>query len=136
MQIATTYRAVMLTQPGGSEVLKCVELPIELPGPGQLRVRVRAAGVGSTDLMMLAGSYTYAPKIPFVPGYEIAGVVDAIGGANIGRCIGAARRGGIVVGYGFMAVPGLPATAAMFFNLLVDARLRGRRGRFYGITSL
>ena len=77
--MATTYRAVMLTKKGGPEVLQIVELPIEQPGPGQLRVRVRAAGVGSTDLAMLAGNYAYAPKIPFVPGYEVAGVVEAIG---------------------------------------------------------
>ena len=56
-----------------------MELPLQRPGPKGLRVRVRAAGVGSTDLMMLAGRYNYAPKMPFVPGYEIAGVVDAIG---------------------------------------------------------
>jgi NADPH:quinone reductase len=55
--VAGTYRAVMLTRKGGPEVLKVVELPVEAPGPGQLRVRVRAAGVGSTDLMMLTGSY-------------------------------------------------------------------------------
>jgi NADPH:quinone reductase-like Zn-dependent oxidoreductase len=42
-------------------------------------VRVRAAEVGSTDLTMLAGRYSFAPNIPFVPGYEIAGVVEAVG---------------------------------------------------------
>lgn len=73
------YRAVLLPHVGGPEVLRIVELPLQRPGPKGLRVRVRAAGVGSTDLMMLAGRYNYAPKMPFVPGYEIAGVVDAIG---------------------------------------------------------
>ena len=275
--MTATYRAVMLTKPGGPEVLQCVELPVEQPGLGQLRVRVLAAGVGSTDLLMLAGGYRYAPKMPFVPGYEIAGVVDAIGdgvtdfkvgqrvaaltvhggygellvrgaeyflsipdevsdveaaavilnyitawqmihrvvnvlpgqtalvtgaaggvgtaalqllrlagaktygaaslkkhdtvrnlgatpidyrkgsldvltralepqgvdyvfdavgGANIGLCIGAARRGGTVVSYGFLSVAGTLATLAMFVNLFVGARLRGRRGEFYGITLL
>jgi len=77
--MAVTYRAVLLTKTGGSEVLQIVELPIEPPGPGQVRVRVRAAGVGSTELIMSAGNYPYAPKIPFVLGYEVAGVVEAIG---------------------------------------------------------
>jgi NADPH:quinone reductase len=275
--MAETYRAVMLTKKGGPEVLQVVELPIEPPGPGQLRVRVRAAGVGSTDLIMLAGGYQYAPKIPFVPGYEVAGVVDAIGagvsgfevgqrvaaltvyggfaeflvreaehflpipdgvsdrdaaavilnyvtawqmihrvakvqagqtalvtaaaggvgtaalqllrlarvktygaasaskhvtlrslgaipidyragsldrltrafepggvdyvfdgvgGANIGPSIGALRRGGTVFGFGFMGAPGWLSKLAMFANIFVGARLRGRRGRFYGITML
>jgi NADPH2:quinone reductase len=83
-----TYRAVMLTKKGGPEDLQIVELPVEAPGPGQLRVRVRAAGVGSTDLIMLAGGYPYAPKIPFVPGYEVAGVVDAIGTGVAGFEVG------------------------------------------------
>ncbi len=86
--MAGTYRAVMLTKKGGPEVLRVVELPVEAPGPGQLRVRVRAAGVGSTDLIMLTGSYPYAPKIPFVPGYEVAGVVDAIGAGVTGFEVG------------------------------------------------
>ena len=78
----------MLTKKGGLEVLQVVELPVEAPGPGQVRVRVRAAGVGSTDLIMLPGSYRYAPKIPFVPGYEVAGVVDAIGAGVTGFEVG------------------------------------------------
>jgi NADPH:quinone reductase len=272
-----TYRAVMLSKTGGPEVLQVVELPLEPPGPGQLRVRVRAAGVGATEVTMLSGSYIYAPKIPFVPGYEIAGevdaigggvsgfkvgqrvaaltvyggfaefltreaehflpvpdsvsdrdaaavilnyvtawqmihrvanvrsgqsalvtgaaggvgtaalqllrlagvralgaasaqkhelvrslgatpidyragpldrltravepqgvdyVFDAIGGANIGPCIGALKRGGTLIGFGFMGAPGKLAQAAMFANLFVGSRLRGRRGTFYGITML
>lgn len=77
-----SYRAVMLTKEGGPEVLQLVELPLREPGPGELRVRVRATGVGATDLTMLEGSYPFAPRIPFVPGYEVAGVVDAVGGGG------------------------------------------------------
>ena len=61
---------------------------------------------------------------------------DAVGGPNIGLCIRATRRGGTVVGYGFMGVKGTAATLAMFANLLVGARLWRRRGAFYGITML
>src|SRR5271155_1040986 len=86
--MTSTYRAVMLTKKGGPEALQVVELPIQAPGPAQLRVRVCAAGVGSTDLLMLAGNYRYAPKIPFVPGYEVAGVVEAIGPGATGFEVG------------------------------------------------
>src|SRR5262249_41179527 len=86
--MAATYRAVMLTKKGGPEVLQIVELPIEPPGSRQLRVRVRAAGLGSTDLTFLAGNYRYAPKIPFVLGYEVAGVVEAIGAGVTGFAVG------------------------------------------------
>jgi NADPH2:quinone reductase len=61
---------------------------------------------------------------------------DAIGGANIGKCIGAVRKGGMVIGFGFIGAPGKLSQGAMFANLFVGARLRGRRGMFYGITML
>ena len=270
----------MLNRKGGPkalDVLERVELPVPEPGPGQVRVRVRATGIGSTDFIVLGGSYRFGPKIPFVPGYEVAGVVDAvgpgvdalrvgqrvaaltvyggfgemlvreaehflpipdavsdrdaaavilnyvtayqaihrvgqvkagqtalvtgaaggvgtaalqllrlagvktygaassgkhatlralgaipidyragrldrlvrvleprgvdlvfdgIGGATIGPCIGALRRGGHLVAYGFMAAKGTVATLAMFANILLGSRLRGRRGSFYGISAL
>ncbi len=72
-------KAVMLTKKGGPEVLETVELPMPEPGRGQVRVAVRATGVGATDITMRRGSYPFAPKIPFVPGYESVGVVDAVG---------------------------------------------------------
>jgi NADPH:quinone reductase-like Zn-dependent oxidoreductase len=271
------YRAVLLSRVGGPDVLETVELPLQEPGPNQLRVRIQAAGVGSTDLTMLAGHYNYAPPLPFVPGYEIAGVVDAIGsdvanftigqrvaaltlhggfaefivrdavhfipipdgvtdvqaaasilnyvtawqmihrvaklragqtalvtgaaggvgtaalqllrlagvkaygaasaskhdairalgavpidyrqgrldrlvrslepdgvdvvfdavgGANVVPCIKSLRTGGLVVGFGFMAVDSKFATLTSIANTLLGARLRGRRGTFYGITML
>jgi NADPH2:quinone reductase len=83
-----TYRAVMLTRKGGPDALEVVELPLHEPRPGQLRVRVGATGVGATDLTMLSGAYAFAPKIPFVPGYEVAGVVDAIGAGVNGFRVG------------------------------------------------
>jgi len=277
MRVGTTYRAVLLAKKGGPGALQVVDLPLAQPGPGQLRIRVEAAGVGATDLMMLKGNYPFAPKIPLVLGYEVAGIVDAIGdgvrgfaagqrvaaltvygafaefltreaehflpipdgvsprdaaavilnygtawqmihrvakvqagqtalvtgasggvgtaalqllklagvksygaaslkkhaivrslgavpidykqgsidqlvrifepdgvdyvfdavgGANIGKCIRALRRGGMVVGFGFMDAPGVLPKIAMFSNLFIGARLRGRRGDFYGISAL
>lgn len=61
-------RSVMLTRQGGPEVLEVVELALPTPGPGEVRVKVLATGVGSTDMTMRRGSYPYAPKLPFVPG--------------------------------------------------------------------
>lgn len=270
-------QAIMLTRKGGPEVLQRVELPLPEPGPGELRVRVRASGVGSTDVTMRRGYYPYAPKLPFVPGYEAVGEVDAlgpgvtgfqigervcallvhggyathvvrgaehwikvpaglddgevvalilnyvtayqmihreaklqrgqralvtaaaggvgqalldllrvaevraigaaaaarhdivrgygaepiegraapvdegalrlapegvdasfdgVGGAQLRQCIRATRKGGAVVWYGFMGAAALPTTARSYFDLNVTAPLRGRRGRFYGITAL
>ncbi len=273
----TTYRATMITRPGGPEVLEIADLPLAAPGANELRVRVRACGIGATDLTMLAGKYQFAPKLPIVGGYEIAGVVDAIGrnvtgfrigqrvaaltvhggfaeyvvrearhfvpipdeisdieaaavilnyvsawqmihrvasvqpgtsalvtgaaggvgtallqllrlagaktygaasrpkhalveklgaipidyregpvdrlirsrevdgvdtvfdaigGRSISRCLSAVRRGGLVVGYGFMAADSKISQARMFFDTFITSRLRGRRGTFYGISLL
>jgi len=79
MRRMNTYRAVMLTKKGGPEVLEVVELPLVELGPGEVRVAVRATGAGGTDVTMRRGTYPYAPPIPFVPGYEVVGDVEAVG---------------------------------------------------------
>ena len=91
--MTATYRAAVITRPGGPEVLEIRDLPLPAPSRGELRVRLRACGIGATDLIMLAGKYRFAPKLPIVGGYEIAGVVDAIGpdvtGFRIGQRVAA-----------------------------------------------
>ncbi len=72
-------RAVFVTRRGGPEVLEVRELPDPEPGPGQVRVDVRAAGVNFADVMARLGLYPDAPPLPAVVGYEVAGVVDAVG---------------------------------------------------------
>jgi NADPH2:quinone reductase len=74
-----TYGAILLTGPGGLDRLREVRLPLLPPGPGELRVKVIAAGAGGTDLTMRRGRYPIAPPFPFVPGYEALGIVDAVG---------------------------------------------------------
>lgn len=61
---------------------------------------------------------------------------DGVGGAHTDQCISSTRRGGITVWYGFVGASGLPAIARSALSLYVGARLRGRRGAFYGITLL
>ena len=270
-------QAVMLTRKGGPEVLEVVELPLPEPGAGEVRVKIRATGVGATDIAMRRGSSSYVPPIPFVPGYESVGIVDAIGagvttlkegdrvcallvhggyathvvrgaehwvkvpgglddaqtvslilnyvtayqmihrvarlqsgqsalvnaanggvgqalldllrahavsaigaaakarhdvvasygatpiegrstplhlgvhalraqgvdaafdgvgGVQTGQCVSSTRRGGISVWYGFVGAKGPGAVARSAWSLLIGARLRGRRGSFYGITKL
>lgn len=272
-----TYRAIQLKGKGGLDQLQEVELPLETPKSGEIRIRVRASGVGSTDILKRTGYYPYRPAFPFVEGYEVVGDVDAIGegvagfalgqrvcaltvygawaesftrdaenfvrvpeglddaevialilnyvtayqmihrpaamqphqaalvtganggvgtallqllqaqevralglaskqhfdlirslggepiesrakpmdvavrdvlpdgvdvafdglgGAGTGECIRATRRGGLVVGYGFMAAHGAISTMRGMAALFLGARLAGRRGTFYGITQL
>src|SRR6266540_299495 len=64
---------------GGPEVLRVVEEDDPRAGPGEVRVRVLAAGVSFTDSQLRAGTYLGVPKPPFTPGYELVGVVDELG---------------------------------------------------------
>jgi NADPH:quinone reductase-like Zn-dependent oxidoreductase len=72
-------RAVWITRHGGPEVLEVRESPEPIPGPGQVRIRVKAAGLNFAELMARMGLYPDAPKLPAVVGYEVAGIVDAVG---------------------------------------------------------
>lgn len=72
-------KRVVVPRYGGPEVLRVVEEDEPIPGPGQVRVRVLAAGVSFTDTLLRAGTYPGGPKPPFTPGYEFAGVVDQVG---------------------------------------------------------
>src|SRR5580704_13960244 len=81
-------RAVWITKPGGPEALEVRETADPVPGPGQLRIRVRAAGLNFADVMAAQGLYPDAPKPPCVVGYEVAGVVDALGERTQGYAAG------------------------------------------------
>lgn len=75
-------RAIGLDSYGGPEVLRLVELPDPRPAHGQVRVKVKAAGINPVDVMVREGALAamYAGlQPPFVPGMDIAGVIDEIG---------------------------------------------------------
>jgi NADPH:quinone reductase-like Zn-dependent oxidoreductase len=74
--------AIGLNNYGGPEVLRRVELPDPHPQPGQVRIRVRSAGVNPVDVMVRDGSlklWFASAEPPFVPGMDIAGIIDEVG---------------------------------------------------------
>ena len=73
------YKSVTVTERGGPEVLQIVENDLRPPTAREARIKVLATGVGRTDINYRYGLSPFSPKVPFVPGYEIMGVVDAIG---------------------------------------------------------
>src|SRR2546423_11910721 len=70
-------KAVRFSRFGGPEVLEIVDLPDPHPGPGQVRIAVRAAGVNPSDWKKREGLMD--PELPQTVGYEAAGVVDELG---------------------------------------------------------
>src|ERR687885_290330 len=85
-------RAVGVTEFGGPEALQLVDVPEEHAGPGQVRLRVTAATVNPTDTHAVAGAYAERDPVkqpPWVPGMDVAGVVDEVGeGVGTGIAVG------------------------------------------------
>ncbi len=72
-------RAVVCHELVGPPGLRLEDLPTPSPGPGEVRLRVRAAGLNFADILMLKGQYQEKPPLPFVPGMEVAGQIEACG---------------------------------------------------------
>jgi NADPH2:quinone reductase len=73
-------KAIIITRPGGPEVLEMQERPKPEPGVGQIRVRVRASALNRADLMQREGNYPVPPGVPAdISGMEYVGEVDALG---------------------------------------------------------
>lgn len=86
-------KRVVVDHFGGPEVLRIVEDKVPRPEPGEVRIRVLAAGVSFTDAQLRAGTYLGVPRPPFTPGYELVGVVEELGagcsGLRVGDRVGA-----------------------------------------------
>ena len=72
-------KQVWITKAGGPDVLQLREAPDPIPRNGEVKIRTTAVGVNFADALGRMGIYPDAPGIPYVPGYEVAGVVEAIG---------------------------------------------------------
>lgn len=107
-------RSVVITKHGPPEVLQVQERPDPVPGPGELLVEVKAAGINFADLMARIGLYPDAPKPPTVVGYEVAGTVSALGegveGFSIGDRVMAGTRFG---GYSELVAAKVPDVARL-----------------------
>lgn len=111
-------RSVVITKAGAPEVLQVQERPDPTPGPGQVLVDVRAAGVNFADLMARLGLYPDAPDLPAVVGYEVSGTVAEVGAGvdrfAVGDRVMAGTRFG---GYSERAVANVTDVAPLPENL-------------------
>ncbi len=72
-------KAVVVREFGAPEVLKVEEVPVPTPGPTQVLVRVKAIGVNPVETYIRTASYVKKPNLPYTPGTDAAGVVEAVG---------------------------------------------------------
>ena len=88
-------------EPGSA--LTLVEAPLPQPAAGQVRVRVRAAALNFPDVLLCRGMYQIRPELPFTPGVELCGEVDALGDGVTGLAVGDRVIGNPVLPYGSLA---------------------------------
>ncbi len=115
---------IVLTGAGGPEMLRVSAGDAPEPGKGEVRVRVEASGVSFAEVQMLRRRYPMQPRFPFVPGYDLVGVVSSVGpgvtGVRAGDRVAAMTRTGawrthvVVPASGVVPVPATldPAVAA------------------------
>jgi NADPH2:quinone reductase len=92
-------KAWQVTTWGEPEEMELVELPLPEPGPGEVRIRNRAISLNFFDLLLIAGKYQVRPVLPFTPGAEVAGIVEAVGPGT------ATETWGLVPGMAVLAMP-------------------------------
>lgn len=86
-------RALLSCSAGPAETLELAEIPEPVPGPGEVRIAVRACAINYPDVLIIEDRYQVRPERPFSPGAEVAGVVDAVG-----EGVSSLRKGQRVIG--------------------------------------
>jgi NADPH2:quinone reductase len=81
-------KALVSHTPGGPDTLVLEDVAVPEPGPGEVRIRVRACGVNYPDTLIIEDKYQFKPERPFSPGGEAAGEIDAIGADVTGFKVG------------------------------------------------
>jgi len=139
-------RAVQFSQFGGPEVLQIVDLPDPHPGPGEVRIQVRAAGVNASDWKKRQGLMD--PALPQTLGYEAAGIVDelgpgvtdaALGDRVFGFCNAGAAQAELAVLAYYAPMPsalGFEVAASLPAALETAARVLDQLGVTRGATLL
>ena len=90
-QPESSARVVRFHQLGGADVLQIEHLPVPEPGPGDVRLRVRAIGLNRAEVLFRKGQYLDKPNLPSTLGYEAAGVVEAVGPGVDAALVGQVR---------------------------------------------
>jgi NADPH2:quinone reductase len=114
MSIPTTMRALQQTSLNGPQDLRLItDAPVPSPGPGEVLIRVTAAGVNYVDLSQARGTFACGPQPPYLAGIEGAGEVTAVGEGVTGLEPGAHVIGVSINGGAFAEYMVLPAAAAV-----------------------
>ena len=140
-------KALICKTLGLPDALVCEEVPDPQPGPGQVLVEMKAAGVNFPDALVIQGKYQFKPPLPFSPGSELAGVVVALGegvkGVKLGQSVIASCQYGafaekvIVDGRQLIPMPpGLGFDIAASFTLAYGTSYHALKGRALSLIHI
>ncbi len=118
--LPTLMTEIAITQPGGPDVLQARQVPLPQPGPGQLLVKVEAAGVNRPDVLQRRGLYPMPPGVNPTPGLEVAGEIVALGEGVQGFSVGNPVCG-LTDGGGYAEYVVLPASQTLLRPRGMDA---------------
>ena len=114
MSIPATMRALQQTSRSGPQDLRLItDAPVPTPGPGEVLIRVTAAGVNFLDISMARGAFPGGPRPPYLAGFEAAGEIVAVGEGVAGPQPGAHVIGVAMGGGAFAEYLALPAAGAI-----------------------
>ena len=114
MIIPATMRALQQTSLDGPQDLRLItDAPVPTPGPGEVLIRVTAAGVNFLDISMARGTFPNGPQPPYLAGFEAAGEIVAVGDGVHGMTPGAHVIGVAMAGGAFAEYLALPAAGAI-----------------------
>lgn len=100
-QVVIDMKAVIISRPGGPEVLQLAERPKPVPAPGEVLIKVYAAGINRPDVAQRKGSYPPPPGAPQdIPGLEVAGIIEAVG-ADVSRWEVGDKVCALIIGGGY-----------------------------------
>jgi NADPH2:quinone reductase len=121
-------RAIVVREFGGPEVMKIEDVATPSPGAGEVSIRVKAIGVNPVDVYIRSGTYGRKPNLPYTPGTDIGGVVDAVG-SGVSRV----RPGDRVYAYAVSAGSAELAIAEARFTVRLPDGISFQQGAAMGV---
>lgn len=136
--MSKTMKAIQIHETGGREVLKLEEVAIPEPGPGEVRIKVEYAGLNFIDIYQRSGQYQLA--LPFTPGLEASGVVDAVGvgvtEVQIGDRVAYCMINGAYAEYAIAPAARLvPAPAPLGFDVVTALMVQGMTAHYLAMST-
>lgn len=131
-------KAIQIHETGGREVLKLAEVAVPTPGPGEVRVKVEYAGLNFIDIYQRLGQYKLA--LPFTPGLEAGGVVDAVGAGvtdvKVGDRVAYCMINGAYAEYAIAPAAKLvPAPASLGLDVVTALMVQGMTAHYLAMST-